>query len=105
MMLGDILAAARNSGAGVETWLKPADPDLWDRLQSEAARRGEDPVDLARSAVAAFSDRAGEEDWAMLVSRMRDSDDPGRALLLTMIRWRLDMQRPGAAAAKREVAP
>lgn len=98
MMLGDVLAAARDSGADIASWLKPADPDLWDRVQREAAAQGREPGDLAREAVAAFSERAGEEDWAMLVSRLRDADDPGRSLLLTMMRWRLNAMDAAAAA-------
>ncbi|WP_299822280.1 hypothetical protein [uncultured Jannaschia sp.] len=103
MMLGDVLSAARRSGADIETWLKPADPDLWTALHAEAMRRQEDTATFARGAVADFSNRAGEEDWAMLVSRMRDADDPGRALLLTMMRWRLDISRKENAGANEEV--
>lgn len=105
MMLGDVLAAAVRSGADIETWLKPADPDLWAALHAEAARRQESTAIFARAAVADFSDRAGEEDWAMLVSKMRDTDDPGRALLLTMIGWRLAVMHDGTADANQEVMP
>jgi hypothetical protein len=53
-------------------------------------------------AVAAFSEHASEEDWAMLVSRMRDADDPGRVLLLTMMRWRLRIAQGSGAPAVKE---
>jgi hypothetical protein len=102
MMLGDVLAAARRSGGGIEEWLKPAEPELWEALCSEAARQQSDPVAFARMAVADFSERAGEEEWAMLVSRMRDTDDPGRVLLLTMVRWRLGILKDGAVRPKKE---
>ena len=39
MMLGDVLTAARHSGAGIETWLKPADAALWNALSAEAERQ------------------------------------------------------------------
>lgn len=105
MMLGEILAAARRSGADVETWLKPADPALWDAVQAEAARQDEDAAMFARVAVAEFSNRAGEEDWAMLLSKMRDTDDPGRALLLTMIRWRLAILQKDRTPENKEITP
>lgn len=105
MMLGDILAAARRSGAEIEAWLKPADPELWAALHAEAIRRQEDAAAFARDAVADFSNRAGEEDWALLVSRMRDTDDPGRALLLTMMRWRLDILRTDHVHSEEKVTP
>jgi hypothetical protein len=102
MMLGDVLAAARRSGAGIEKWLEPADPELWKTLQSEMMRHHGDPADFARMAVADFSEHASEEDWAMLVSRMRDAADPGRALLLTMMRWRLAVAQASGAPAVKE---
>ncbi|CTQ34350.1 hypothetical protein [Jannaschia rubra] len=105
MMLGDVLAAAQRSGADIETWLKPADPDLWQTLNAQAAAGREDAVTFARAAIADFSNRAGEEDWAMLVSRMRDADDPGRALLITMIRWRLGIIRKETSGANEEMTP
>lgn len=100
MMLGDVLAAARRSGAGIETWLKPADPALWDALRAEAERQDRPPADIAQNAMAAFSDRAGEEDWATLISKMRDDSDPGRVLLMTMIRWQLDTTQGTAATVE-----
>jgi hypothetical protein len=104
MMLGDVLAAARSSGADIEKWLEPADPALWRALQSEAMQHHGDPADFARMAVADFSEYAGEEDWAMLVSKMRDADDPGRVLLLTMMRWRLGVAQGSVAPAVEEGA-
>lgn len=102
MMLGDILAAARRSGASIETWLKPADPDLWDALSAQARQQGRPVVEIARTAMDAFSNRADEEDWAMLISKMRDDVDPGRILLLTMIRWQLGAATGGKSFAHRE---
>ena len=40
-------------------------------------------------AVADFSRLASEEDWASLVSALRDSADPGRLCLMAMVDWRL----------------
>jgi len=99
MMLGDVLAAAGRSGVGMEAWLRPADPALWEALNIAAQDERSDPASFARAAIAEFSERAAEEDWAMLISRMRDADDPGRACLLTMMRWRLrSLQHRGGTA-------
>ena len=89
MMLGDVLTAARHSGAGIETWLKPADAALWNALSAEAERQARAPADIARTAMALFSDQAGEEDWVTLISKIRNDADPGRVMLTTMIRWHL----------------
>ncbi|HEY6630069.1 MAG TPA: hypothetical protein VIZ90_01325 [Rhizobiaceae bacterium] len=89
MMLGDVLAAASRSGVGMDEWLQPADPLLWSALNAAAEGENIDPSEFARASIAEFSERATEEDWAMLMSRMREDDDPGRACLLTMMRWRL----------------
>jgi hypothetical protein len=101
MMLGDVMAAAQRSETGLDRWLQPADPALWQALTDE----GEDPSAFARAAIAEFSERAGEEDWAMLVSRMRDADDPGRALLVTMMRWRLGITGRTTEGATEETLP
>jgi hypothetical protein len=34
MMLGEILSAARDSGAGIEDWLAPAEPEIWSLLMT-----------------------------------------------------------------------
>ena len=89
MMLGDVLAAARRSGSDMRDWLEPSDPALWAALSVAARREESDPASFARAAVAEFSERAAEEDWSTLISQMRNADDPGRASMLKMIRWRL----------------
>lgn len=95
MMLGDILAAARRSGQGLERWLAPTAPDLWQRASASALRGGMTQADFARLCVADFTNGASEEAWATLVSRLRDAEDPGRACLMEMMRWRLSAE--GAA--------
>lgn len=89
MMLGEVLTAARKSGAGMEDWLAPAEPEIWATLGEAAEAEGMDHAAYARMAVADFSNRAPEEDWATLMSRMRDAQDPGQTCLLCMITWRL----------------
>jgi hypothetical protein len=87
MMLGDILRATRDEAARLETWLTQEDPELARRLG--LGQSGGAPfADRLRAAVAEFSALASEEDWAHLTSRLRDSDDPGRACLVEMLRWR-----------------
>lgn len=89
MMLGDILTAARRSAGAVERWLAHADPALAGRLSAAAAAEGESPASFVRMAVADFNRFASEEDWATLVSRLRDDADPGTICLVAMLEWRL----------------
>ena len=64
MMLGEVLAAARKSGSGMEDWLARAEPEIW----------------------AALGEAAEAEGVALPI---RDARDPGQACLLSMITWRL----------------
>ncbi|MEJ6477669.1 MAG: hypothetical protein QNL92_03190 [Octadecabacter sp.] len=90
MMLGEILSAARDSGAGIEDWLAPAEPEIWSALGKAAGAEGIDHATYARLAVADFSNSAPEEDWATMMSRMRNANDPGQSCLLSMITWRMN---------------
>ncbi len=87
MTLGDVLGVARRSAAGFEAWLDAADPAFAEELRSAAG--GGSLADLACAAVADFSNFADEEAWAALTTTIRDSDDPGTACLISMVRWRL----------------
>lgn len=95
-MLGDILAAARDSAGGFQAWLRQADPSLAARVAQAAARTGLTPTSYVRAAVADFSRFAGEEDWATLTSSLRESGDPGALCLLAMVHWRLTASACGA---------
>lgn len=94
MLMGDILAAARRSAAGFERWLRDEDPDLAARLARAAAADGTSPAGWTRMAIADFDRHASEEDWATLVSRLREDPDPGSRCLLTMLDWRLAAAGP-----------
>lgn len=87
--LGDTLAAARRSSAGLEQWLRRTDPALADEAAAAAARIGISVSGYARMAIADFTRLAGEEDWATLMSGLRDSQDPGTTCLAAMVHWRL----------------
>ena len=89
IMLGDILALARRSGTSCHGWLLAADPGLAARIDDAAGREATDFGGYIGLAVADFTEHASAEDWATLTSRLRDADDPGRACILSMIRWRL----------------
>ncbi len=89
MMLGEVLTAARKSGNGIKDWLAPAEPEIWAALGEAAEAEGMDHAAYARLAVVDFSNGAPEEDWATMMSRIRDAQDPGQACLLSMISWRL----------------
>ena len=94
-MLGDLLAAARASAGTFQAWLESADPQLAAAVASAAARVGVSPAGFVRGAVADFSRLAAEEDWATLVSSMRDDEDPGTVCLLAMVHWRLTVRGCG----------
>lgn len=95
-MLGDMLAAVRNSAGGFQAWLQASDPELAGKIAEAAAQTGVSPSGYARMAVADFSRFASEEDWATLTSSMRDSGDPGTICLLAMVHWRLTVAGCGA---------
>jgi hypothetical protein len=99
-MLGDILASARHSAAGLEQWLSAHHPVLLEMIAAAAVREGTTVGGFARTAVADYAQYAGEEDWATLTSRLRDSGDPGSACLLAMLEWRLAITDTTASARK-----
>ncbi len=87
--LGDILASARRSSAGLEQWLGNTDRALAGDAAEAADRFGLNVAGYARMAIADFTRLAGEEDWATLMSALRDSSDPGTTCLAAMVHWRL----------------
>lgn len=91
-MLGDLLAAARASSGSFQPWLEAKDPELAGSVAEAAEREGLTPAGFVRAAVADFSRLASEEDWATLVSSMRDDEDPGTVCLLAMVHWRLTVR-------------
>lgn len=97
-MLGDMLAAARDSAGEFQAWLRQSDPALAGEIAEAAARSGITPALYVRSAVADFARFASEEDWATLTSSLRDSGDPGTVCLLAMVHWRLTAPGCGSHA-------
>jgi hypothetical protein len=92
-MLGDLLAAARDSAGAFQAWLAASDPELATRVTEAAAHEGDSPAAFVRAAVSDFSRFASEEDWATLTSRLRSGgDDPGTVCLVAMVEWRLEAQ-------------
>ena len=88
-MLGDLLAAARNTTGAFAGWLEASDPALMARVKQASERAGETPTAFVRAAVHDYTCFASDEEWTMLSSRLRDSADPGETCLLAMVRWRL----------------
>ena len=88
-MLGDMLAAARHSAGGFQQWLAVSEPELAAEVGRAASSAGLSVTAFVRAAVADFARLAGEEDWATLISSLRDSEDPGTICLLAMVHWRL----------------
>ncbi|MDT9600883.1 hypothetical protein [Sphingosinicella rhizophila] len=88
-MLGDILAAARTSTNGFQAWLQKSDPALAVQVAEAAMKMDTLPAGYVRAAIADFARFAAEEDWATLISSLRNTDDPGTICLLAMVHWRL----------------
>ena len=88
-MLGDILAQARDAAGPFQAWLESSDPEMAASVAVTAANLGLGPAAFVRMAVADFARGASEEDWATLVSSLRDSADPGETCLHAMVHWRL----------------
>lgn len=91
-MLGDMLAAARNSSGSFQAWLERSDPALAAEVERAAETQGLSPTGYVRMAMADFSRFAAEEDWATLTSSLRNTDDPGTVCLLAMVHWRLTVR-------------
>ncbi len=93
--LGDILGMARASAGSFQSSLQSSDPELAVAVSRAAAREGLSTAGLVRSAIADFSRYAGEEDWATLMSALRDSADPGGECMRAMVNWRLTVKGCG----------
>jgi hypothetical protein len=84
LMLGDVLALARRSAAALEA----LPPDLVAGIKSAAEAEGTSPARYLRGAVAAFAHEAAPDEWAQLMTRLRESDDPAGECLRTMVERR-----------------
>ena len=91
-MLGDMLAAARNSSSSFQAWLERSDPELAAEVERAATAHDMRPASYIRTAIADFNRFASEEDWATLTSSLRATDDPGTICLLAMVHWRLTVR-------------
>ncbi|MGH6900741.1 MAG: hypothetical protein ACREJ5_30010 [Geminicoccaceae bacterium] len=91
MMLGQTLKElARTSDESVALALLP-DLVLLARARAAAAAAGLSLNQYVLGACRAFLDRAGEEEWATLMSRLRDGAEPGITLVAIAVRQRLDV--------------
>lgn len=88
-MLGDLLAMARSASGTFEGWLERSDPELAAKVKRASEGQGITATGYIRGAISDFNRFAAEEDWASLVSGLRNTDDPGTACLLAMVHWRL----------------
>ena len=90
MMLGQTLKElARTSDETVALELLP-DLVLLGRARAAAAAAGLALNQYVLGACRAFLDRAGEEEWTMLMSRLRDGAEPGVTLVAISVQRRLD---------------
>jgi hypothetical protein len=98
MMLGATLKElARTSDESVALELLP-DLVLLGRARAAAEAAGLSLNHYVLGACRAFLERAGEEEWATLMSRLRDGAEPGVTLVAIAVQRRLDA---GACACER----
>lgn len=88
-LLGDLLADARRDAGRFVACIDAVDPALALSLGEAAARLDLDPGAFVRLALGDFARLASEEDWATLMSGIRDSGDPGMTCLAGMVEWRI----------------
>jgi hypothetical protein len=95
MMLGATLKElARTSDESVALELLP-DLVLLGRARAAAAVAEVSLNQFVLAACRAFLDRGGEEEWAHLMSRLRDGAEPGITLVALAVRRRLDTEACG----------
>jgi hypothetical protein len=100
MMLGQTLnALARSSDESLALELLP-DLVLLARARSVAAAAGLSLNQYVLGACRAFLDRAGEEAWATLMSRLRDGAEPGVTLVALAVQQSLDAGACGCGAGR-----
>ena len=101
MMLGRTLKElARTSDESVALELLP-DLVLLGRTRAAAAAAGLPLNQFVLDACRAFLDRAGEEEWATLMSRLREGAEPGITLVAMAVAPRLDAQVCDCARGRR----
>ena len=90
MMLGQTLKElARTSDESVALELMP-DLVLLGRTRAAATAAGLSLNQYVLGACRAFLDRAGEEEWATLMSRLRDGAEPGVTLVAIAVQGQLE---------------
>jgi len=100
MMLGQTLKElARISDESLVLELLP-DLVLLARTRAVAAAAGLSLNQYVLGACRAFVDRAGEEEWATLMSRLRGGAEPGVTLVAMAVRQRLDAGECGCRARR-----
>ena len=100
LMLGQTLKElARTSDESVALELMP-DLVLLGRTRAAATAAGLSLNQYVLGACRAFLDRAGEEEWATLMSRLRDGAEPGVTLVAIAVQGQLEA---GACGCGREV--
>jgi hypothetical protein len=100
MMLGRALKElARTSDESVALELLP-DLVLLARARAAAAATGTSLNQYVLGACRVFLDRADAEEWATLMSRMRDGTEPGATLVAIAVQRRLDAGPCGCGRAR-----
>jgi hypothetical protein len=100
MMLGQTLnELARTSDESLALELLP-DLVLLARTRAAAAAADMSLNQYVLGACRAFLDRAGEEEWATLMSRLRDGAEPGVTVVGAAVRQRLEADQCACGAGR-----
>jgi len=94
MLLGTLLNRLREETGAAATLVTLGDLVLGARVEQAAAAEGESPGAYAALATERFAQRAGDEDWLVLMGVMERAHDPAAACLAAMLRWALDHDAP-----------
>jgi hypothetical protein len=85
-MLGDLIAQLDRPEIVAEV-LAGFDPVVRHELERRAAEARMSVPDFAAGAVREFVERADDDLWFQLLTRIRQADEPGLVAVRTILRW------------------
>ncbi len=87
--LGEILARLQDRAEVFALLAEAGDITAIAGMNAAAESSGQDPCELAREAVHAFTQKADDEAWIKLIGRIQNANSPGAACLSEIISWSL----------------
>ena len=86
MMLGELIAQL-DQPEMTSRVLTTLDPGITESINERAKSLSMSPAQFSAGAVREFVDWADEEQWAQLMSQIREADDPGLRAVQTILCW------------------